>query len=286
LEILQAIILGIIQGLTEFLPISSTAHLTIAGKIMGMIDPLNPEHWTAFIAVIQLGTLIAVFAYFIKDVYKIIIAFFSDVWRRISGNASQTFSNDAKMGWLIIIGTVPVGLIGIAFKKIIEGTLTKNLYVIAGSMIVLAILLFVAEVIGKRKRELEQITVWDSLIIGFAEALALIPGSSRSGTTITGGLFVGLTRETAAKFSFLLSLPAVLASGLLELKESVKEIPHAPTDTVQLIIATVVSGIVGYISIWFLLNYLKKHSTGIFIIYRVVIGVLILILLSTQVITN
>ena len=286
MDILKAVILGVIQGLTEFLPVSSTAHLTIAGKFMGMIDPLNPEHWTASIAVIQLGTLVAVFAYFIKEVYKIIKDFFADLWLRITGKAPEKMSGDAKMGWLIIIGTVPVSLIGLFLRKVIEGTLTKNLYVIAGSMITLAVILWIAEIVGKRKRELEQITVWDSLFIGFAEALALIPGSSRSGTTITGGLFVGLTRETAAKFSFLLSLPAVLASGLLELKESLKELPHAPINTQHLIIATVVSGIVGYISIWFLLNYLKKHSTGIFIVYRIIIGVLILILLSTQVITN
>jgi undecaprenyl-diphosphatase len=286
LEILKAIILGVIQGLTEFLPISSTAHLTLAGKLMGMIDPLNTEHWTATIAVIQLGTLIAVFAYFIKDVYNIIIEFFSDLYKRITGRSPEQMSGNAKMGWLIIIGTVPVGIAGLLFRKVIEGTLTKNLYVIAGSMITLAVLLWIAEIIGKRKREINQITIWDSLFIGFAESLALIPGSSRSGTTITGGLFLGLTRESAAKFSFLLSLPAVLSSGFLELKESLKEIPHTSAGTMQLIIATVVSGIVGYISIWFLLNYLKKHSTGIFIVYRIVIGIIILILLSTNVITN
>jgi undecaprenyl-diphosphatase len=286
LEILKAIILGVIQGLTEFLPISSTAHLTLAGKLMGMIDPLNTEHWTATIAVIQLGTLIAVFAYFIKDVYNIIIEFFSDLYKRITGRSPEQMSGNAKMGWLIIIGTVPVGIAGLLFRKVIEGTLTKNLYVIAGSMITLAVLLWIAEIIGKRKREINQITIWDSLFIGFAESLAVIPGSSRSGTTITGGLFLGLTRESAAKFSFLLSLPAVLSSGFLELKESLKEIPHTSAGTMQLIIATVVSGIVGYISIWFLLNYLKKHSTGIFIVYRIVIGIIILILLSTNVITN
>jgi undecaprenyl-diphosphatase len=286
LDILKAIVLGVIQGLTEFLPISSTAHLTIAGKFMGMIDPLNPEHWTASIAVIQLGTLIAVFAYFIKDIYKILIDFFSDLTKRITGNPPERMTNETKLGWLIIIGTIPVGLIGLFFRKIIEGTLTKNLYVIAASMIILAIILWIAEITGKRKREMEQITLWDSLFIGFAESLALIPGSSRSGTTITGGLFVGLTRQAAAKFSFLLSLPAVLASGLLELKESLKDIPHAPIGAGHLIIATVVSAIVGYISIWFLLNYLKKHSTGIFIIYRIVIGIFILILLSTKLITN
>lgn len=285
-KIFEAILLGIIQGLTEFLPISSTAHLTLAGKLMGLIEPFHPEHWTASIAVIQLGTLAAVFIYFINDISKIIRGFFIDISNRLVKKKDNPFVKEGRIGWLILTGTIPVVLMGLFFKKSIEGSLTKNLYVIAGSMFVLAIILWVAEIIGKRKKEIEQVSFLDSFIIGFAQALALIPGSSRSGTTITAGLFVGLKRETAAKFSFLLSLPAVLASGLLELVQSLKEIPDSPIGTSELIIATFVSGIVGYASIWGLLKYLKNHSTLIFIIYRITLGLTILILLYTNLISN
>lgn len=284
--IITAVILGIIQGLTEFLPISSTAHLTLAGKFMGLIDPSHPEHWTATIAVIQLGTLIAVFVYFMKDIIEILKSFFSDIFMHLKGNHTGNTELNAKMGWMIIVGTLPVAIIGLAFREVIEGTLTKNLYVIAGSMLALAIILWIAEIVGKRSKEMGQLGFLDAVIIGIAQAFALIPGASRSGSTITGGLFMGLKRETAAKFSFLLSLPAVLASGLLELKESLKEIPDSPIGTVQLIVATVSAAIVGYLSIWFLLAYLKKHSTGIFIGYRIVLGLLIIILLYTRIITT
>ena len=285
-KILEAILLGIIQGLTEFLPISSTAHLTLAGKLMGLIEPLHPEHWTASIAVIQLGTLAAVFIYFIKDISKIIRGFLTGISNRLVKKDDNPFVKEGRTGWLIFIGTIPVVLVGLLFKKSIEGSFTKNLYVIAGSMFTLAIILWLAEIIGKRKKEMEQVSFLDSFIIGFAQAFALIPGSSRSGTTITAGLFIGLKRETAAKFSFLLSLPSVLASGLLELVQSLKEIPDSPIGPAELITATFVAGIVGYASIWALLKYLKNHSTLVFVIYRIALGLTILILLYTNLISN
>jgi undecaprenyl-diphosphatase len=280
LNILEAIVLGIIQGITEFLPISSTGHLTVAGQLMGLISPENPEHWTAFIAVIQLGTLISILIYFWKDVWNIIEDFLKD--NLIGRKKYSLQSENSKMGWLIIIGTIPVVIIGLSLKHIIEGEFTKNLYVIAGSLIVLAIILAIAEKTANFKKEMKDINIRDSIVIGIAQCFALVPGSSRSGTTITGGLFMGLTRETAARFSFLLSIPAVFASGMLELFESLKYL-HGEM-TVNLIVSTIVSGICGYAAIDFLLKYLRKNTTFLFVYYRIAAGVIILILLFTQVI--
>ena len=287
MSLIEAIILGLVQGITEFLPISSTGHLTLAGRLMDLIGAPNhlistesPEHWTAFIAVIQLGTLIAVLIYFFKDILNIINAFFSENLK-----ARKSFSNqstNSRLGWLIIIGTIPVVIIGLSFKHIIEGNLTKNLWVISGSLIVLAVILFIAERTAKFKKEIKDITIKDALVIGFAQCFALIPGSSRSGTTITGGLFMGLQRESAARFSFLLSIPAVLASGLLELKESLPYI-HGSMP-LNLIVATLVAAVSGYIAIDFLLKFLKKNTTFVFIVYRIILGILILVLLFNNII--
>jgi len=279
-NLFEAIVLGVIQGLTEFLPISSTGHLTVAGNLMGLISPDHPEHWTAFIAVIQLGTLCSILIYFRKDILHILGNFIRDNLFERKKYAEQ--SDDSKMGWMIIIGTIPVVIIGLSLKNIIEGEFTKNLYVIACSLIVLAVILAIAEKIAKFKKEMKDITMKDSLIIGIAQSFALIPGSSRSGTTITGGLFMGLTRETAARFSFLLSIPAVFASGILELFESLKYL-HGDM-TVNLIVSTIVSGVCGYFAIDFLLKYLRKNTTFLFVYYRIAAGVIILILLFTQII--
>jgi undecaprenyl-diphosphatase len=278
LSIIEAIILGLIQGITEFLPISSTGHLTLAGKLLNLVDPANPEHWTAFIAVIQLGTLAAVFLYFLKDIINIIKSFLSENIAKRKRFSEQ--SQDSRLGWLIIIGTIPVVIIGLGFKNIIEGNLTKDLWVISGSLIVLAIILAIAEKTAKFKKEIKDITIKDALIIGIAQCFALIPGSSRSGTTITGGLFMGLTRESAARFSFLLSMPAVFASGLLELKESIKFV-HMDM-AINMAVATIVAAISGYFAIDLLLKYLRKNSTFVFIYYRIALGIIILILLYTN----
>lgn len=280
MNILQAILLGIIQGLTEFLPISSTGHLTVAGKLMHLISESRPQDWTSFIAVIQLGTLLAVIVYFWRDLMNIISDFLSEnIVNRISfSNQTQ----NSKLGWMIIIGSIPVGIIGLSFKDVIEGALTKNLYVIAGSLIALAIILAVSEKTARFKKEMKDITMKDAFLVGIAQCFALIPGSSRSGTTITGGLFLGMNRETAARFSFLLSIPAVMGSGLLELMEALKNIN--PSMAVHLIVSTIVSGIFGYISIDFLLKYLRKNSTFLFVYYRIGLGILIIVLLSTHII--
>jgi len=282
MTILQAIFLGLVQGLTEFIPVSSTAHLVFAARLVnlygGVDKTLQAEQTTATIAVIQLGTLLAVLIYFSRDIVNILRAFVSDHVALLSRRSDARLSRDALLGWLVIIGSLPVGIIGLLFKKQIEGTFTKNLWVIATMMIVVGVLLAIAELVGKRKRGMDQLRIGDALAVGSAQVLALIPGSSRSGSTIMGGLFAGLTRETAARFSFLLSIPAIAASGLLELKEAVEKLPAGSYGS--LAVATVVSGVVGYASIWFLLRYLRTHSTGVFIVYRVIVGGLILAALS------
>jgi undecaprenyl-diphosphatase len=278
LSVFEAIILGLIQGVTEFLPISSTGHLTVAGKLLNIISPAHPEQWTAFIAVIQLGTLAAVLVYFWKDIINIIVAFLKENLSSRTSFSKQ--SPDSKLGWLIIIGTIPVVVVGLSFKHIIEGTLTKDLYVIAGSLIGLAVILALAEMVAKFKKDIKDLSIKDALIIGIAQCFALIPGSSRSGTTITGGLFIGLNREAAARFSFLLSIPAVLASGLLELYEALAFLNSSMV--LNLIVSTIVSGISGYVAIDFLLKYLRKNTTFLFIYYRIGLGILVIVLLSLK----
>lgn len=285
MTLVQAIVLGIVQGLTEFIPISSTAHLVFAARAVGLFSGVEPtlkaQQTTATIAVVQLGTLLAVFVYFARDVYGISHAFIRDHFALVTGRRSPgapKLSREAWLGWLVIIGSLPIGIVGLLFKKQIEGTFTKNLWVIATMMVVVALLLILAEWTSKRQRTMEQLGIFDALVVGVAQVLSLIPGSSRSGTTIMGGLFAGETRETAARFSFLLSIPAISASGLLELKEAVTKLPDG--SYLPLAVATVISGVVGYASIWFLLRFLRTHSTGIFIAYRLVVGGAILIALA------
>jgi undecaprenyl-diphosphatase len=285
MTILQAIVLGIVQGLTEFIPVSSTAHLVFAARLVnlygGADKTLQAEQTTATIAVIQLGTLLAVLIYFSRDIVNILRAFVGDhlAWFRGRSEPGKPWlSKDAWLGWLVILGSIPVGIVGLLFKKQIEGPFTKNLWVIATMMIVVGLLLTIAEFVGKRDHGMERLGIKDAMAVGWAQVLALIPGSSRSGSTIMGGLFAGQTRETAARFSFLLSIPAIAASGLLELKEAIEKLPADSYGA--LVVATVVSGAVGYASIWFLLRFLRTHSTGVFIIYRVIVGAAILIALS------
>jgi undecaprenyl-diphosphatase len=282
MNLLQAIILGIIQGLTEFIPISSTAHLILAEKMMGTDQTMSPQQITAFVAVMQLGTLAAVIVYFFKDIISITIGFIQGNLLMLRKRRDPTGRKAAKLGWLIIIGTLPIAIVGLLAKDIIEGSLTKNLFVIGISMIVWAVLLWLSEQFGSLRRELEHIGVGVSLVVGIAQAFALIPGSSRSGTTITGALFAGMKREPAARFSFLLSIPAIGASGLLELREALQLL--SGTSMMNLVVSTVVSGIVGYASIAFLMNYLRSHTTYIFIVYRLIVGALILGLLFTEII--
>lgn len=295
MDILSAIILGIVQGLTEFIPISSTAHLVFASRWTNIYNG-NPEQITATMAVIQLGTLAAVFVYFFVDIWGISTAFVRDHWNLLTKKRSMRFSgtngkrpiwmsDESWLGWLIIIGSIPIGTLGLYFKKLIEGPTTKNLWIIATMMISVAILLAFAEFVGSQRKELKDFGIFDSLAVGFAQVLALIPGASRSGSTIMGGLLAGQKREAAARFSFLLMIPAITASGLLELKDAIQHQMLSKDDFVALAVGTIVAAIVGYLSIWFLLAYLKKRSTGIFIVYRIIVGSVILFLLWRGILT-
>lgn len=287
MDLLQAIILGIVQGLTEFIPVSSTAHLVFASRITGIYGG-DPALVTATIAVLQLGTLCAVLLYFLGDIWSISSAFVRDHWNLVfnrrkmrfsgtRGNRPIFLSDESWLGWLIIIGSIPIGTIGFLFKDFIEGQGTKNLWIIATMLIVIAVLLFVAEKIGAHRKDVEHLTIVDAVVQGLCQVLALMPGASRSGSTIMGGLLAGERRETAARFSFLLSMPAIFASGLLELHQASKILPNDAW--MPLLAGTVVAGVVGYASIWGLLAYLKKNSTLVFIAYRLILGSAILFLL-------
>lgn len=287
MDLFQAIILGIVQGLTEFIPVSSSAHLVFASR-WTQIYGGNPEQITATIAVLQLGTLIAAFIYFARDIWTILSAFVRDHYAALTGKRrgmrfSGTngirpiwLSEEAWLGWLIIIGSIPIGILGLLFKKTIEGPDTKNLWVIGIMMISVAVLLIFAELVGSKRRDLRDFGLLDAFAVGFAQVMSLIPGASRSGSTIMGGLFAGEKREAAARFSFLLMMPAVTASGLLELKEALKILTK--DDFFALGIGTLIAGIIGYLSIWFLLAFLKRHSTAVFIVYRIILGSIILFL--------
>ncbi|ACF44445.1 undecaprenyl-diphosphatase UppP [Pelodictyon phaeoclathratiforme] len=279
MTLFEAIVLGIVQGLTEFLPISSTAHLRIIPALAGWEDP-----GAAFTAIVQIGTLVAVLLYFWKDIFIIVAAVIEGIVQR-----KPLENSDAKMGWMIVAGTIPIVIFGKLFETQIDTTL-RSLYWISGSLIGLAIILFLAEgkIKNRIKKELplkamENIGWKEALLIGLAQSIALIPGSSRSGVTITGGLFLNLDRATAARFSFLLSLPAVFAAGLYKLYQTWDIIVASPEHITNILVATLVAGIVGYASIAFLLNYLKKHTTTIFIAYRLVAGTAILYLVATGV---
>lgn len=278
MSIIEAIVLGIVQGITEFLPISSTGHVTLAGKLMNLISDENPEKWTSFLAIIQLGTLSAVLIYFWKDIIHILKEFYVDNVSERKKFTEQ--SQNSKLGWLIIIGSIPIFTLGLVFKELIEGPYTKNLFVITFSILFFAVMLAIAEKAASFKKEMKDISIKDALLIGLAQVFSLVPGSSRSGVTITGGLFIGLKRETAARFSFLLSIPAVFASGLFQLYEALEYLDNSMI--ISLIIATIFSAISGYLAIDFLLKFLKKYSTFIFIYYRFAIGILILVLLFSH----
>lgn len=277
MNIAEAIILGVIQGLTEFLPISSTAHLLAARQFMGHEQPQD-----AFTTVIQLGTLVAVLIYFRVDLVKIGVGWFRGLF------TFKPFATpEARMGWLMILGTIPVVVIGLALKKHIK-THLYNLPVAAGAAIGFGLLLWEAEHLAKRREGRgEETTTWkDALIVGFFQALALIPGASRSGTTITAGLFAGLSRPAAARFSFLLSIPAIFGAGIYEAYKDRNEILKSEEDISALIVGLVTAGIVGYGAIHFLLGYLKKYGTEIFVFYRLAIGTLILVLIGMGVLNG
>jgi undecaprenyl-diphosphatase len=269
-DALQAIVLGIVQGLTEYLPISSTAHLRIVPAFMGWDDP-----GAAFTAVTQLGTMAAVLLYFRADLWRI-----ARTWTASLRRPELRSQLDARMGWYIVLGTIPIGIFGFVFADQIESG-ARDLYLIGATLIVLGLVLLFAERVGKRERSIEEITRRDGILIGFAQALALVPGVSRSGATITAGLFLGFDRASAARYSFLLSVPAVVISGLFELRKIGDEEGAGFGATA---LATIAAFVVGYASIAFLLRWLVRHSTAVFVVYRVALGALVLALTGAAVI--
>lgn len=273
-EILKAVLLGVVQGLTEFLPVSSTAHLRVIPSFFGWGDI-----GASYTAVIQVGTMIAIIMYFWKDLVSMSGSFLSSL-------KSRDFKNkDTHLFIMIIIGTIPIVIFGFLLKDIIRNEF-RNMYIVAGSLIFFSIILLIADRFTKKKVSMENLTYKDGIIVGFFQALALIPGASRSGSTISGAFFRNMTREDAARFSFLLSIPAVLLSGMYELFSQRESLLAGDSAILSLVIATVVSGVVGYWSIWFLISFIKKHSLTVFVVYRILFGLLIIILLSTKVINN
>lgn len=263
----ESVVYGIVQGLTEFLPVSSTAHLRIVPALFDWPDP-----GAAFTAVTQLGTTLAMLLYFWRELFHIGVAWFRGTFI----DKSIRSSLECRMGWYLIIATLPVGVIGFIFRHSIE-TSARNLWLIATMLIVMGLVLLGAERVGERLRDEEQINTTDAVWVGTAQALALIPGASRSGTTIAAGLFRGLDRPTAARFSFLLSIPAVVLSGLFEARHiTAKGNAGAGYTGVALILAFVV----GLVSIAWLMRWISRHSTYVFIIYRVALGLLLIGLLS------
>ncbi|TWS19896.1 undecaprenyl-diphosphate phosphatase [Tsukamurella asaccharolytica] len=270
---LQAIVLGLVQGLTEFLPVSSSGHLRIVSELW-----FGDDAGASFTAVTQLGTELAVLIYFAKDIYRIVIAWFRGLFDQAQRGV------DYRIGWYVIIGTIPIGVLGYLFKDEIR-TAARNLYLVATMLIVFSIVIFAAEyvsskVYANRQRSLEQVTARDGILMGLAQCLALIPGVSRSGATSSAGLFLGLTREAAVRFSFLLAIPAVTASGLFSLPDAFApagEGLHASGP--QLLVATVIAFVVGYAAIAWLLSFVAKHSLNWFVGYRIVVGFLVLGLL-------
>ncbi|MGY1915158.1 undecaprenyl-diphosphate phosphatase [Blastococcus sp. SYSU DS0973] len=269
---IEAVVLGLVQGLTEFLPISSSAHLRVVGEAFGWDDP-----GAAFTAITQIGTEAAVLLYFRHDIWRIITAWVASLGGRRKGDP------DARMGWLIIVGTLPIVVLGLLFQDSIETTL-RDLRIVAVALILFSLVLFWADRVGAKQRELRKLTVGHGIAFGFAQAMALIPGVSRSGGTITAGLFLGYTRSAAARYSFLLAVPAVLGAGFFQVYEALTgEVAGAEVAWGPTILATVLAFGIGLVVIAWLLRYLDRGSYVPFVVYRIVLGVLILVLVLTGV---
>lgn len=270
MTVFEAIVLGLVQGLTEFLPISSTAHLRIAPELLGWADP-----GAAYSAIIQLGTTAAVLIYFAKDLGRLARAFFKGLLEK-----DPFGTTDAKLAWFVLVGTLPIGIAGLLLKDAI-GTSFRSLYVIATSLIALALVLWWVERRASHHRTLEDMRWKDGLLIGLWQALALIPGSSRSGTTITGALSLGLRRPDAARYSFLLSVPATLLAGIFELREVLQASPDSRPSGLMMAVGTLVAFASGMAAIAWLLRFLRTQTMTVFIVYRIALGVLLLGLLAS-----
>lgn len=274
----EAAFLGLVQGLTEFLPISSSAHLFVVGKFL----PSGADPGAAFTAVSQLGTETAVLVFFWRDIVRIISAWWGSLRGRVARN-----DPDARMGWLVILGSLPIALLGVVFQSHIESTL-RNLWIVATTLIVFGLILAVADKVASQERDIKKLTLKHGIIFGFAQALALIPGVSRSGGTITAGLLMGYTREAAARYSFLLAIPAVFGSGFYELYKifAKHEGAQGPFGIGETALATVIAFVVGYLIIGWFLKFISTKSFRPFVWYRIGLGLLLFILLGTGVITS
>lgn len=268
-SIIKSIVLGIVQGLTEFLPISSTAHLRIIPSLFHWEDP-----GTAFSAIIQLGTLLSVIFFFWKDLKSLYGSLISEIINK------KKLSDDSKMGLWILIGTLPICIIGFLFKDMLESGAFRGLNLISFYLIFFGVVLYLGEILGKQNKNIASINLLDILLIGIMQTFALVPGASRSGVTIIGGLLLGYKRSDAAKFSFLLSIPAVLASGLLELYSLISQLKNNRAEMVfiDLFLGMFFAFLSGYWAIGFLLKYLQTHKTHVFVIYRIILGLLIVYL--------
>ncbi|NMM17554.1 MAG: undecaprenyl-diphosphate phosphatase [Cellulomonas sp.] len=280
----EAIVLGLVQGLTEFLPVSSSAHLRIVGELIGQADP-----GAAFTAITQIGTETAVLLYFRRDIARICTAWWravrgdhgTDLRARMGAPEGAPLDRDALMAWFIALGSIPIVVLGLAFKNSIESSF-RNLWLIVLTLIVFGLILGWADRVGAKHRSLDELTPRHAVAFGFAQSLALIPGVSRSGGTITAGLLLGYTREAAARYSFLLAVPAVLASGLYELAKSVGDFGKGGTPGLGVtLIATVVAFAVGYVVIIAFLRLISTHSFIPFVVYRIVLALVVVVLLLT-----
>lgn len=273
---IQAIVLGIAQGLTEFLPISSTAHLRIVPAFLGWDDP-----GAYFTAIVQLGTDAAVIIYFRHDLARI-----ARTWLGSLRRPELRSELDARMGWYVLIGTIPIAVLGLLFDDVIETT-ARSLYLIGTTLILLGLVLWAADRLAKHVRDLASVRLPDAVLVGFAQACALIPGVSRSGATLTMGLFLGFKRDVAARFSFLLSIPAIVLAGVYSILKIATGSTERDVDygVGPMILATLVAFVVGYVAIAFLLKWLATHTVGIFVIYRVALGALVLALALSGVIS-
>ncbi|MGW7680899.1 undecaprenyl-diphosphate phosphatase [Kribbella sp. NPDC054772] len=273
MTIWDSLVLGVVEGLTEFLPVSSTGHLTIVSKMLGL--SIDDPAVTGYTAVIQVGAIAAVVLYFWSDIRRIVVA-----WVRGLANRDERTDFDYKMGWYVIVGSVPIGVVGFLAKDIISGPL-RSLWWVAAGLIVWSLVMVLAERFGKRTRPLTRIRMLDSVVMGVVQCVALIPGVSRSGATISAGLFLDLDRVAATRIAFLLGIPALVGAGLYELKDALS----GGTGAAALVIGTVVSFAVAYASVAWLLRFVAKHSIEVFAFYRVLLGTALLVVLTSGVVS-
>ncbi|WP_059022106.1 undecaprenyl-diphosphate phosphatase [Mycobacterium sp. M26] len=271
---LQVVVLSIVQGLTEFLPVSSSSHLAIVSRVF-----FDGDAGASFTAVSQLGTEAAVLIYFARDIGRIMKAWFNGIFVK-----AHRDNVDYRMGWYVIIGTIPIVVLGVAFKEAIRGEV-RNLWVIATAMLVFSAVIAAAEYFGRQTRHAENLTWRDGLLVGIAQCLALVPGVSRSGSTISAGLFLGMDRELSARFGFLLGIPAVLASGLFSLPDAFHPVTEGMSATgAQLLVSVVIAFVVGFVAIAWLLRFVANHAMYWFVGYRVVLALVVMALLATGVV--